>query len=368
MSDAALAEEDAAKLKMTAGADRPIRIAIVTDAWRPQVNGVVRTLTQTKKCLEAMGHTVLMVTPGGFRSIPCPTYPEIRLSLFVRRAVGRIVAGFRPDAVHIATEGPLGWAARRFCLSHGLPFTTAYHTRFPEYVQHRFGVPLALTYAILRRFHGPSARIMAPTQTVRRDLEARGFKRVALWSRGVDTEVFQPGDRALLAEKRPIFLYVGRVAVEKNVEAFLKLDLPGTKWVVGEGPQLMELKARYPEARYAGVMSQGELARYYDAADVFVFPSKTDTFGLVLLEAMACGLPVAAYPVTGPVDVLADAEAAALDDDLRAACLKALSLSREKARRYAEGYSWESCSLQFFGHLRPMPEDVAEQMMAKAAE
>lgn len=369
MSDAALVEERSPAPLAAANGERPIRIAIVTDAWRPQVNGVVRTLTQTKKCLEAMGHTVLMVTPGGFRSVPCPTYPEIRLSLFARRAVGRIIAGFVPDAVHIATEGPLGWAARHFCLAHDMPFTTAYHTRFPEYIQHRFGVPLGLTYGVLRRFHGPSARIMAPTPTVKRDLEARGFRHVALWSRGVDTDVFQPGDRALLNEKRPIFLYVGRVAVEKNVEAFLKLDLPGTKWVVGEGPQLADLKKRYPEARYAGVMSQADLARYYDAADVFVFPSKTDTFGLVLLEAMACGLPVAAYPVTGPIDVLADAQAAALDDDLRAACLRALDLSRDGARRYALGYSWESCSRQFFGHLRPVADQsAASEPVAQAAQ
>jgi len=332
----------------------PMRIAIVTDAWNPQVNGVVRTLTQTKGELEAMGHTVLMVTPLAFRTLPCPTYPEIRLSVLPGRGVKRMLEAFRPEAVHIATEGPLGWSARGYCLAQGIGFTTAYHTRFPEYVWHRFGMPLALTYGMLRRFHGPATRVMVPTPTVKRDLEARGFRRVVLWSRGVDTAVFQPGDRALLADTRPIFLYVGRVAVEKNVEAFLALDLPGTKWVVGEGPQLAELKAKYPEVRYAGVMSQAELARYYDSADVFVFPSRTDTFGLVLLEAMACGLPVAAYPVTGPVDVVGGSPGAALDDDLRAACLKALTLSRTAARDHAAGYSWAACTKQFAGYLRPV--------------
>lgn len=331
-----------------------MRIAIVTDAWWPQVNGVVRTLTQTRRELEAMGHTVLMVTPEGFRTLPCPTYPDIRLSVFPRGGVRRMLDEYKPDAVHIATEGPLGWSARAYCLKRGIGFTTAYHTRFPEYVRARLRVPLAWTYGMLRRFHGPATRVMVPTETVKRDLEHRGFRRVVLWSRGVDTEMFRPGDRAALGDSRPIFLYVGRVAVEKDVEAFLKLDLPGTKWVVGEGPQLAELRAKYPEARYGGILPQAELAKFYAAADVFVFPSRTDTFGLVLLEAMACGLPVAALPVTGPVDVLAGAEAAALDSDLRAACLKALTLSRTAAREHALGFSWAACTRQFLGHLRSL--------------
>lgn len=331
-----------------------MRIAIVTDAWWPQVNGVVRTLTQTRRELEALGHSVLMVTPEGFRTLPCPTYPDIRLSILPGRKVGRMIAQFCPDAVHIATEGPLGWAARRWCLKHGIGFTTAYHTRFPEYVWHRFRVPLSWTYAMLRRFHGLATRVMVPTDTVKRDLEQWGFRRVVLWSRGVDTEMFRPGDRAGLDDPRPIFLYVGRVAVEKDVEAFLALDLPGTKWVVGEGPQLAELRAQYPDARYGGILPQPELAKFYDAADVFVFPSRTDTFGLVLLEAMACGLPVAALPVTGPVDVLGGSAGAALDQDLRAACLKALTLSREAARAHALGFSWAACTRQFVGHLRPL--------------
>jgi glycosyltransferase involved in cell wall biosynthesis len=332
----------------------PMKVAIVSDAWWPQVNGVVRTLTQTKRELEALGHTVLMVTPDGFKTFPCPTYPDIRLSLFPGPGVRRMLDDFAPDAVHIATEGPLGWTARRHCLKRGIGFTTAYHTRFPEYVWHRFGIPLSLTYAVLRRFHGAATRVMVPTATVKRDLEAAGFRRVVLWSRGVDTEIFRPGDRKRLDNPRPIFLYVGRVAVEKNVEAFLKLDLPGTKWIVGEGPQLAELQAKYPDAKYCGVVPQAELARFYDAADVFVFPSKTDTFGLVLLEAMACGLPVAAYPVTGPVDVLGDTPGAAMDEDLRTACLKALDLPRQAAREHALRYTWAACTRQFAGYLRPI--------------
>ncbi|HJS32444.1 MAG TPA: glycosyltransferase family 1 protein [Alphaproteobacteria bacterium] len=331
-----------------------MRIVIVTDAWRPQVNGVVRTITQTKAELQAMGHTVRLITPAMFRTVPCPTYREIRLSLGAGRAVGAMIDAESPDAIHIATEGPLGWAARRHCLARGLPFTTAYHTRFPEYIAARFGVPLAWTYALLRRFHAPASCVMVPTPSVKRDLEARGFANVALWSRGVDLSIFRPVGRDGLAGERPIFLYVGRVAVEKNVAAFLALDLPGTKWVVGEGPQLGDLKRRYPEVRYAGVLPQSELAKAYAAADVFVFPSKTDTFGLVLLEALACGTPIAAYPVTGPIDVIGDSDAGALDDDLRAACLKALSLPRERARAHAERFSWSAAAEEFARHLRPV--------------
>jgi len=331
-----------------------MRVAIVTDAWAPQVNGVVRTLTHTRRELEAMGHAVTMITPQAFRTLPCPTYPEIRLSLGARYGVGRMIARAEADAIHIATEGPLGWAARAYCLRHGMPFTTAYHTRFPEYVKARFGIPLGPTYAFLRRFHRPAARVMVPTPTVKTDLEARGFDNVVLWSRGVETAVFRPGDRDLLQTPRPIFLYIGRIAVEKNVEAFLSLDLPGSKWVVGEGPQKADLMRRYPQAHYAGIQGQSELARYYAAADAFVFPSRTDTFGLVLLEALACGTPVAAYPVTGPVDVIGAAPVGALDDDLGAACLRALDASREACRDYAAGFSWAACARTFAEHLRPV--------------
>ncbi len=339
--------------------EAPMRVCIVTDAWTPQVNGVVRTLTETRRELKALGHTVFMLTPEFFRTLPCPTYPEIRLSLAANGKVARLIDEFQPDALHIATEGPLGWAARRHALKRGLPFTTAYHTRFPEYVQARFGLPVAWTYAVMRRFHAPASHVMVPTAVVKRDLETYGFRNVVMWSRGVDVDIFNPhpaGDnpRDFLKETRPIFLYVGRVAVEKNVEAFLKLDLPGTKWVVGEGPALAELKRKYPQAYFAGVFPQAELARYYAAADVFVFPSKTDTFGLVLLEALACGLPVAAYPVTGPIDVIGDSGAGALDDDLRAACLRALDIDRRVARAHALKFSWAAAAAQFAEHLRPV--------------
>ncbi|KND56446.1 Glycosyltransferase [Candidatus Paraburkholderia kirkii] len=318
---------------------------IVTDAWEPQVNGVVRTLTQTTKELSALGHRVELLTPLEFKTIPCPTYPEIRLSLMPGRRVAKRIDTFEPDdALHIATEGPLGLAARAYALRHKLPFTTAYHTRFPEYVKARFGIPLAMTYRFLHWFHGPSQAVMAPTPVVKSDLERYGFTNVVLWTRGVDLDIFHSMESKVLNTARPIFLYVGRVAVEKNVEAFLKLDLPGSKWVAGEGPALAELKSRYTNVNYLGVLSQPELAKVYAAADVFVFPSRTDTFGLVLLEAMACGTPVAAYPVTGPIDVLGENGPGALYDDLREACLQALKIERADARAWAERFSWRAAS------------------------
>lgn len=346
-----------ARAPEAAALPRALRIAIVTDAWRPQVNGVVRTLTETKRELEAAGHTVELIAPERFTTFPCPTYPEIRLSLAGAGKVGALLDAFAPDAVHIATEGPLGWAARKACLKRGLPFTTAYHTRFPEYVNARIAAPLSWSYAVLRRFHGAASRVMVPTPTVKNDLESWGFKNVVLWTRGVDLGVFKPGPRDRLNTKPPIFVYVGRVAVEKNVEAFLALDLPGSKWVVGEGPALAGLRAKYPEVSYLGVLQQAELAHVYASADVFVFPSKTDTFGLVLLEAMACGTPVAAYPVTGPLDVLGDRPAersgGAMHEDLREACMAALEIPRERALAHARDYSWAECARQFAEHLRP---------------
>ncbi len=330
-----------------------MRIMIVTDAWEPQVNGVVRTLKSTRAELEAMGHRVGLLTPLEFRTLPCPTYPDIRLSLLPGSRVHARLLAFDPEALHIATEGPLGLAARRWALKHARPFTTAYHTRFPEYVQARFAFPLAWTYAFLRWFHGPSKAVMAPTQVVKRDLDARGFENVKLWSRGVDHTIFKPQECHRLRTKPPIFLYVGRVAVEKNIEAFLKLDLPGSKWVAGIGPALEGFKARYTDVNFLGVLNQHELAEVYASADVFVFPSKTDTFGLVLPEAMACGLPVAAYPVTGPIDVITDPRAGALDEDLRNACLRALELKREDVAEYAKRFSWRSATEQFLSHLHP---------------
>ncbi|MDE2353874.1 MAG: glycosyltransferase family 1 protein [Betaproteobacteria bacterium] len=333
-----------------------MKIMIVTDAWEPQVNGVVRTLKNTRRELEALGHQVEFLTPLEFRTLPCPTYPDIRLSLLPGTAVRRRIRAFAPDALHIATEGPLGMAARACALRDGLPFTTAYHTRFPEYVKARFAIPLSWTYTFLRWFHGPSRAVMAPTPVVVRDLESYGFRNVVLWSRGVDLEIFRQQDVNKLNTKPPIFLYVGRVAVEKNVDAFVNLDLPGSKWVAGDGPALARIKQAHPDVNYLGVLNQTQLAEVYASADVFVFPSKTDTFGLVLLEAMACGCPVAAYPVTGPLDVIGSSGAGVMHEDLREACLQALAIPREVARAHAEKFSWRAATQQFLGHLRPMPE------------
>ena len=329
-----------------------MKVMIVTDAWQPQVNGVVRTLTTTKREMEAMGHEVELLSPLEFRTLPCPTYPDIRLSMLPGNRVAKRIRDYAPQALHIATEGPLGLAARRFAIRHGLPFTTAYHTRFPEYVQARFGIPLSWTYRFLRWFHSPARAVMAPTPKVKSDLEAHGFENVVLWSRGVDLDIFRLKKANRLNTEPPIFLYVGRVAVEKNIEAFLELDLPGSKWVAGDGPAMTGLRAKYPDVHYLGVLDQHALAEVYASADVFVFPSKTGTFGLVLLEAMACGLPVAAYPVTGPIDVLGDSPAGVMHEDLREACLAALKIDRKTARIHAERFSWRVATEQFVGHLQ----------------
>ncbi len=325
----------------------------MTDAGEPQVNGVVRTLKSTARELGAMGHEVRFLTPLEFRTLPCPTYPEIRLSLFAQGGVNRKIRDFDPDVLHIATEGPLGMAARRFARRNDFPFTTAYHTRFPEYVHARSRLPLSWSYAWLRRFHGAGKAVMAPTQMVVDDLKAKGFQNVRLWSRGVDIDIFHPQPSKRLDSLPPIYLYVGRVAIEKNVEAFLELDLPGSKWVVGTGPAIEGIKARYPDVNYLGLLDRQELARVYAAADVFVFPSRTDTFGLVLLESMACGLPVAAYPVTGPRDVIGDSKAGVLRGDLRTACLEAVKLRREDAIARARQFTWRAATEQFFDNLHP---------------
>lgn len=328
-----------------------MKVMVVTDAWSPQVNGVVTTLRKMGEGLNNIGHEVCFVTPESFRSLPCPTYPEIRLSLLPYSGVKKEIGKFQPHALHIATEGPLGIAARRYCVKRGFPFTTAFHTRFPEYVQARTGIPVSLTYRWLKHFHGPSRALMVPTPMVRRDLEARGFTNTAAWTHGVDTVAFSPGERVFLEGERPIHLYVGRVAVEKSIEAFLKLDLPGSKWVVGEGPMRTELERKYPEVRFTGIKTPTELARYYRAADVFVFPSRTDAFGLVILESLACGTPVAAFPVSSPLDVIGDSGVGVLDEDLRQACVRTLDISRDKARRYAEQFGWEHSVSQFANNL-----------------
>jgi hypothetical protein len=330
-----------------------MKVMIVTDAWLPQINGVVTTLAKISEGLDQLGHEVRFVTPRLFKSIPCPTYPEIRLSLLPYAGVSREIEAFAPDALHIATEGPLGLAARRYCLKHKVAFTSAFHTRFAEYVHARIRIPVDLTYRWLRNFHAPSRALMVPTPSVQRDLEARGFTNTVAWTRGVDTATFSPGARDALVDRRPIFLYVGRVAVEKNIEAFLKLDLPGTKWVVGEGPMRAQLERRYPHVHFAGIKTPAELARYYRAADVFVFPSLTDTFGLVMLESLACGTPVAAFPVLGPVDVIGESGAGILHENLAIACIRALDISREKARHYAEQFSWGKSIDQFARNLTP---------------
>lgn len=331
-----------------------MRIAVVTDAWEPQVNGVVNTLKATVACLRSMDHEVLTLTPEGMNTFPCPTYPDIRLAYKPYNRVASKLELFAPDCIHIATEGPMGLAARRYCLRRGLAFTTAYHTRFPEYVHARTRIPLSWTYRWLRWFHGPSKAIMVPTPRVKQALEERGFHRLGLWGRGVDTEHFAPGERDASCIKNPLFLYVGRLAVEKNVEAFLEIDLPGTKWLIGDGPQRDELERKYPTARFLGAKPNDQLAGYYNCADVFVFPSMTDTFGLVLVEAMACGVPVAAYPVEGPIDVVAQGKSGSLHDDLRRACFEALTLSRADVRQHALGFSWEAATQQFLQNLHPV--------------
>src|ERR1700682_5428917 len=333
--------------------ERKLRILLVTDAWAPQINGVVVTLTNTVKWLERWGHVVHVLSPEGFRTMPMPTYPEIPLALFPAREVARRIQEIEPDAIHIATEGPLGIAARAYCLKNRLAFTTAYHTCFPEYVKPRFGVPLGITYAWLWRFHGASSAILVATQAIRALLEERGFSNIVEWSRGVDTELFRPSEQRFSDLRRPVFLFVGRVAVEKNLPAFLGLDLPGTKVGVGEGPQRKELERRYPDTVFAGARTGADLASYFQRADVFVFPSRTDTFGLVLVEAMACGTPVAAFPVRGPIDVVKDPAAGVLDNDLGAAALAALILDRDRVARYGANFSWEHSSRQFLASLVP---------------
>ena len=331
-----------------------MRIALVSDAWLPQVNGVVRTLTTVAREAAGMGYNVLPITPDRFRTVPCPTYPEIRLALLPGRAVARLIDEFDPDHIHIATEGPLGMAARRHCLRRGLAFTTSFHTRFPEYVAARFGVPTRLTYAWLRRFHAPASGVMVAAPSVRRELAARGFANIQPWTRGVDAGLFDPALRTdFPGIPRPIFLMVSRVAIEKNIAAFLELDLPGSKMLVGDGPQLAEMKRRFPAVHFMGHHEGRDLARHYASADVFVFPSLTDTFGLVLLEALASGVPVAAFPVTGPMDVLGDAPVGHLDTDLRRAALACLTISREACRSHALKFSWRATAQQFLGNLVP---------------
>ncbi len=325
------------------------RIAIVTDAWEPQVNGVVRSIQAVNAVLEREGHEIAVISPDLFRSLPCPTYPEIRLALTRVATVGAMLEDFAPDAIHLATEGPLCIAARRWCLRHKRPFTTAYHTQFPDYVSARTRLPAEWFWRYIRWFHAPAAAILAATASISESLVAHGLLNVRHWGRGVDLAKFHEGlapHPAMAAFEAPVQLYVGRVAIEKNLEAFLKTGHPGTKVVVGDGPARGQLEARYPEARFLGAMFGAELASAYAAADVFVFPSRTDTFGLVMIEALACGIPVAAYPVTGPIDVLTP-EVGAMDEDLEVAIAGALTRDRAACAAYARQFTWEASAHQF---------------------
>ena len=330
-----------------------MKIALVSDAWLPQINGVVRTLMRTVEELKGLGHETRVFSPDLFRNFPCPTYSEIRLAVLPARRLAAMLDRYQPCAIHIATEGPLGHAARRYCLARHLPFTTAFHTRFPEYVKARTGLPLRAGYSVMRRFHAPSSSVMVATLSLERDLEGRGFRNLKRWTRGVDTTLFHPRDKSFLDLPRPIHLYVGRVAVEKNVEAFLKLDLPGSKLVVGSGPQLADFKRRFPEVHFAGPRTGEDLACHYAAADVFVFPSRTDTFGLVLLEALASGLPVAAFPVPGPNDVINGSAVGFLNEDLAGAARNAVNISPALCRDYALHFSWRHSAEQFLANLKP---------------
>ncbi len=328
-----------------------MRVVVATDAWHPQVNGVVRTLTSTAAAASKLGIDISFVTPEGFPTLPLPTYTDIRLALPLGAGVAGRLNEFSWDAIHIATEGPIGIAARRYCLRRGIPFTTSYTTRFPEYIAARLPVPEAWTYALLHGFHRKAAVTMVSTASLAGELRQRGFSNLGLWTRGVDTQLFTPQGATPLDLPRPIFLSAGRVAVEKNLEAFLSLDLPGSKVVVGDGPQLAELRQRFPQAIFFGMRSGPDLAAAIAAADVFVFPSLTDTFGVVQLEALACGVPVAAFPVMGPRDVIGNTTVGVLDADLRTACLAALQIPRQSCRDFALAHSWETSTREFLGHL-----------------
>ena len=336
-----------------------MKVLVATDAWRPQVNGVVRTLNSLARAAAKLGVEIDFLSPDGFWTFPVPTYPGLRLALPRRKRIAARIETAKPDAIHVATEGPIGHAVRAYCMRVGRPFSTSYTTRFPEYISARSPIPSAWIYNVLRRFHAAAAVTMVATPSLMTELGERGFGNLGMWTRGVDIELFRP-DRAIdLDFPRPIFMTVGRVAVEKNLPAFLSLDLPGTKVVIGAGPQEEELKRRYPGAKFLGQLDNGILAAHLAAADVFVFPSRTDTFGIVQLEALASGVPIAAFPVTGPKDVIDNNPIGVLNDDLRVACMQALWISREACREFALRYSWENSARQFIGHARKIAADTA---------
>ena len=348
-----------------------MRILLASDAWDPQTNGVVTTLKATIDMLGRLGHEVRVISPQGLLSIPAPSYPEIRLAIAPGFHIARTVKSFKPHAIHIATEGPIGVSMRRYCRRHRLPFTTAYHTRYPEYLNARWPIPIGVSYAWLRRFHGAAARTFVSSDSLRNQLSDKGFEHLHEWRRGVDLELFRPlPDQTpveLIDAPRPIMAYMGRVAIEKNIEAFLRLDLPGTQLVIGNGPAKAELSARHPTARFVGFRYGDELAAMLSAADVFVFPSLTDTFGLAMIEALACGLPVAAFPVPGPVDVIEQGVTGILNDDLGAAIHGALKLDRKVCAEKAKAFTWEAATAQFLDGLEPISAGARAALSASGS-
>ena len=338
-----------------------MKVLIATDAWRPQVNGVVRTLGSLARAAAKLGVEVEFLSPDGFWTFPVPTYPGLRLAVPRRKRIAEQIEASRADAIHIATEGPIGHAVRAYCVKNGRPFTTSYTTRFPEYISARSRIPQQWIYNALRRFHAAATVTMVATPSLMAELSQRGFGHIGMWTRGVDVDLLRPDRTIDLDFPRPIFMTVGRVAVEKNLPAFLSLDLPGTKVVIGTGPQVGELKRRNPAAKFLGQLDNGILAAHLAAADVFVFPSRTDTFGIVQLEALASGVPVAAFPVTGPMDVIGTNPIGVLDEDLRAACMQALWISREACREFALHYSWENSARQFIGHAEKVAVGAARE-------
>lgn len=333
-----------------------MKIILATDAWKPQVNGVVRTYENVIEQLSILGHEIIVISPEQFKTFPCPTYPSIRLAFLPGKGINQIIDREHPDAIHIATEGPIGQAARKYCLKQALPFTTSYHTQFPEYIKARIPVPLSLGYSYVRNFHSKANSVLVPTNHMKLRLNKNGFRNVLIWSRGVNTELFKPRSKGFLKQARPIFTYMGRVAVEKNIEAFLELDLPGSKLVIGDGPALDKLKQCFPDVEFVGFKFGEELASLIAASDVFVFPSLTDTFGIVLLEAMACGVPVAAFPVTGPIDVVKDGITGILSEDLKEACIQALELDPDDCVEYASSFSWLNSAETFMEYLVPIKQ------------
>ena len=344
-----------------------MRLLIATDAWQPQVNGVVRSIERMVDELPYFGVETTVLSPNGFRTVPLPSYPEIRLAITRRKTVRAMIEAARPDAVHIATEGPVGYAVRRWCLEEKRPFTTCYHTRFPEYLRARLPVPLSWTYAALRRFHNSGNGCMVATASLEAALAERGFANLMRWSRGVNSDHFRPREEDYFPDlPRPIFIFVGRVAVEKNIPGFLDLDLPGSKVVVGDGPALAQLRKAYPSVRFTGVLTGTDLAAAYASADVFVFPSRTDTFGMVLLEALASGVPIAAFPVTGPRDVIGAAPVGVLDENLRKAAMSALDIPRQRCRDFALGLTWRACARQFLDNVIKGDPDLVRLVPAMA--